>query len=245
MKVDDVHARVAGVPHMRPGQAAAITQLILERGCADVLELGFCHGVSTCYLAGAVEELGRGHVTTIDLESARDLAPPIGELLGRVGLARLVTVIHEPTSYVWRLMRFLDEDPAPRFDLCYIDGAHDWFTDGFAFLLVDRLLRPGGVVVFDDLDWTFAASPALGTSERVRRMPDDERTTAQVRKVYELLVKPHPGYDRFVEKDGWAYAYKSAAAPAGGAAVRTEVVVEPRYVGVGGAALRLWRKLVR
>ena len=48
-----------------------------------------------------------------------------------------------------------------KYDFCFIDGAHTWDTDGFAFCLVDRMLRPGGWIIFDDLNWTHAHSPTL------------------------------------------------------------------------------------
>jgi hypothetical protein len=51
----------------------------------------------------------------------------------------MVNYYFEPTSYTWRMMKMLEEDEGPRFDLCYLDGAHSWFVDGFAFFLIDRL----------------------------------------------------------------------------------------------------------
>jgi hypothetical protein len=108
-------------------------------------------------------------------------------------------------------MKMLQEDPRPRFDLCYLDGAHTWFVDGFAFFLVDRLLRRGGWIIFDDLSWTYSTSPTLKDTEAVRRMPPEERDTPQIELVYELLVKTHPGYGDFHAKHGWAYARKLTA----------------------------------
>src|SRR5262249_29856436 len=132
MKIDTIRRRVEGIPHMTLSQATEITQVILENKFHNILELGFCHVVSTCYMAGALDELGSGSITTIDLENARRTDPNIDQLLGVLGLTKFVTVFYEPTSYLWRLMKVLEEHPSPQFDLCYIDGAHNWFTDGFA-----------------------------------------------------------------------------------------------------------------
>lgn len=208
MKIEEIQREVEGVPHMRVAQARVITDVILANRFQNILELGFRHGVSTCYMAGAIDELGGGHITTIDLVGARKASPNIDQLLNQLGLDKYATVFYEPSSYIWRLMKMLEENSQPRFDFCYIDGAHTWLTDGFAFFLVDRLLKPGGLIIFDDLDWTYDSSPSLKNSEKVARLPQEERTTAQVRKVYELLVKPHPTYGEFLEKDGWAYARK-------------------------------------
>ena len=244
----DVRRALGAVPMMTLEQGEKLTALLREYGLRDVLELGFAHGVSTCYLAAAVQEHG-GHVTTVDLQDARRRKPNLDELLGRIGLASYVTAYYEPTSYTWRLMRMLEEDPAPRFDLCFIDGAHTWAVDGFAFFLVDRLLRPGGWLVFDDLDWKVEECPTTGPAARAAGMPEDERTTAQVDCVYELLVKPHPSYGEFRREDKWAFARKHPDAASVASAPRREVVVETRLPRlrdlVPAPARRVARRLLR
>lgn len=246
MDINKISEIVGAVPHMTFEQAQVMRDVILQNRSQNILELGFRHGVSTCYMAGALNELGSGKITTIDLLSAKDAQPNVEKLLADLGLSRFVTVFYEPTSYVWRLMKMLEEDPSPRFDFCYIDGAHDWATDGFAFFLVDKLLKPGGLVVFDDLEWTYGGSPALKNSEKVRQMPEDEKRTRQVRKVYELLVRTHPAYGEFAVRDAWAFARKTSALPTGTAGeVRKEIVYQPKYVGLGGAILTILRKFSR
>ena len=246
MRIDKIREKVDGIPHMNFSRAKTITNIIIENRFQNILELGFNQGVSTCYMAGALNELGNGNITTIDLMNVREAKPNIAQLIGSLGLTKLVTVFYEPTSYTWRLMRMLEVDPAPRFDFCYIDGAHNWFVDGFAFFLVDRLLNPGGLIVFDDLDWTYESSPGFRNTEKLRRMPQDEKSTPQIRKVYELLVKSHPAYDRFMEKDNWAYARKiSTKSKVLSGEIRKEVVYQKEYVGLGSAILKILRCITR
>lgn len=245
MELEAIRRRTEGIPHMSFADARELTSFIQDNQIRNILELGFCHGVSTCYFAGALDSLGQGHITTIDLESARDETPNIELLLSDLDLAKYVTVFYEPTSYVWRLMLLLEQHPTPQFDLCYIDGAHNWFTDGFAFFLMDRLLRPGGWVVFDDLDWTYDTSPTLRNTPFVKHMPPDERATPQVRKVYELLVKTHPDYDSFLVKNGRAFARRmpsSAGRTAG--PLRKEIVYLKEHVGFGAVLSQVAKKLM-
>jgi len=222
---------------MSVSQAELLTEIILENKYTSLLELGFKHGVSTCYLAAALDEQGSGQITTIDLDCAKDETPNIDSLLAATGLGSYVKPYYENTSYNWRLMRLLEENPAPQFDFCYIDGAHDWYVDGFAFMLVDLLLKPGGMVVFDDLDWTYRSSPSLSSTARVKAMADDEVDTPHVRQVYELLVKSNPSYSNFVEKDNWAYAQKlmTSGDAAASQEIRREVVYKEVEVGLGAA----------
>jgi predicted O-methyltransferase YrrM len=226
MKIAAIKQIVGDLPHMTLPQAETITQFIAEQRCEHILELGFNYGVSTCYMAAALAEQGRGRITTIDLVRARNNQPNVEQLLERVGERERVTVHYEPTSYNWRLMKFLEAEPQPRFDLCYLDGAHNWFVDGLAFLLVDRLLAPGGWIIFDDLDWTFATSPARKDSAAVQAMPEDERTTPQVRKIYELLVKPHPDYHNFRTQDNWAFVQKRPDSELRSVSGQREIIIE-------------------
>jgi predicted O-methyltransferase YrrM len=226
MKPEEVNKTIGDVPYMTLKQGKRINIFIRQNGIRNILELGFCHGVSTCYMAAALEEKGGGSITTIDLEWTRTAKPNIEQLLEKIGQRDKVTCYYEPTSYTWRLMKFLEKNPSPRFDFCYFDGAHNWLVDGFAFFLVDRLLRPNGWIIFDDLDWTYANSPTLKDQEMVKAMPIEERETPQVRKVYKLLVKTHPSYDDFRAEDGWGYAHKITGSVTEPAPVRQEVIVK-------------------
>lgn len=206
--VESVRLVVGDTPNMSPEQGRRIGRLIQQYDCRDVLELGFRQGVSTCYMARVMAERGTGHLVTIDRETARKWSPNIEDFLTASGCRDKVTIHYEPTSYTWRLMKLLEEDPRERFDLCYLDGAHTWEVDALAFFLVDRLLRPGGWIVFDDLDWTIGNSPTLRDRPATQALPADERETPQVRQIFELLVKPHSRYGEFRVEADWGFARK-------------------------------------
>lgn len=231
----NVEAIVGNTPHMVLSQADRLTAFMEEHKIKNILELGFAHGVSTAYMAAALNRSGGGSIVTIDREVARQREPNIETLLAKVGASDRVKIFYEPTSYVWRLMKFLDQEPRPEFDLCYLDGAHSWFVDGFAFFLVHLLLKPGGWIIFDDLNWSYEKSPSLKTTEFVQNMPEDERVTPQVRKVYELLVKPHPDFCNFMIDGSWAYAQKRSTLKANPTEreITVEQVIKREYYGLG------------
>jgi hypothetical protein len=102
MTNDEVRLIVENSPHMSRDQAERMTTFIADHGIRTLLELGFKHGVSTCFM----------------------------------------------------LLRWCSQ----------------WFVDGLAFFLVHRLLKPGGWIIFDDLDWTHARRTLTsGAATPVRR----------------------------------------------------------------------------
>ncbi len=200
-----IRETVADVQHMSPAQGETIFDFVLEHQPKDCLELGFGHGVSSCYIAGALRVLSQGKLTTVDIDAAKQREPRIEDLVRKLRLGRYVNPIFEPQSYTWFLMRAIER--RRQFDFCFIDGAHTWDTDGFAFFLVDRLLRPGGWIVFDDLDWSYSVSPSLKDADWVKAKPEIEQKTKGVRKVFDLLVRRHADYQTH-ELNGWGYAQK-------------------------------------
>jgi hypothetical protein len=148
------------------------------------------------------------------LEAARNKEPNIDKILANLELTDWVTVYYEPRSFTWRLMKFIEEGSYPRFDFCYLDGGHTWDVSGFGFFLVEKLLRPGGWLLFDDLNWSVAPRAevlrqnGMPLPPWMARMTDEEMKTLQVRKVWELLVKQHMNFDKFLEEGQWGFTRK-------------------------------------
>jgi predicted O-methyltransferase YrrM len=208
MDLSQVKDVVKDLPYMKLERAKLLEKIIQERGHKRLLELGFYHGVSSCYFAAALPDHPDARLVTIDREVARDKTPNVEHLLSELGLRHKVDVYYEPYSYTWRMMRMLEDGQAGTFDFCYLDGGHTWDISGFAFCLVDRLLAPGGTLVLDDLNWSIAGSSALKDRSSTAEIPLDVREAPQVRKVFELLVMTHPEYEDFFEQGGCGFARK-------------------------------------
>jgi predicted O-methyltransferase YrrM len=197
---------------MSPAQGRAIYDHVIATKPDQVLELGTAHGVSACYLAAALQENGRGHVTTLDrVGSGYD--PPPEQLLERCELSHLVTrVQREDSSYDWYLKERIDErsdtegNCEPLFDLCYLDGAHEFTIDGLAVVLVEKLLRDDGWLLIDDLTWTFASQ----SSQMMPNLSDAERREPHMQAIFDLIIKQNPNFTEFrVQPDlDWAWAHK-------------------------------------
>jgi predicted O-methyltransferase YrrM len=206
-----VRAQFDALAYMRHPQATLMRDLIIASDARDILEIGFYHGKSSAYFAAILEDLGRGHLVTIDRQSARNREPNIERVLSTLGLAHRVTPVFAERSYTWELGKMVRAMPRPQFDLCYFDGGHTWDGTGFGFVLVDMLLRPGGWIVFDDLKWTMEAAMRNGAKvpRHWRACSEDERAAPGVKLVFDLLV-PHLGYTdtRTINGGWWGIARK-------------------------------------
>lgn len=80
---------------------------------------------------------------------------------------------------------------------CGIDGGHTWDVTGFGVVLADMLMRPGGWIILDDLEWTISSS--AGFRDRETAHSQEERDANDVRMVWEIIV-PQLGHTRGFEE---------------------------------------------
>ncbi|MFC3053380.1 class I SAM-dependent methyltransferase [Kordiimonas pumila] len=206
MKIENVKEIIGDLPYMSLANAKKVEKIFHKYKCRSVLELGFYHGVSTNYMAAILEELGGDRkVTTIDLVSAKQHSPNIEELASKTGLSERIEIFYEERSYLWRLMKLIEE--GRKFDFCYLDAGHMWDDTALAFFLVDKLLNDGGLILFDDLNWTAAKGGYY------QNWPEIERNTPAVERVWSLLVMPHQNYKEVWIKNNWALARKKKKVP--------------------------------
>jgi predicted O-methyltransferase YrrM len=249
MRFEEVTRRLGDVPGMPPDQGRVVYDHLRETRPAEVLELGTAHGRSAAYMAAALEANGNGQLTTVD-HVAASYEPTPATTLERVGLAHRVSVVGiDASSYTWWLKERIEErsdahgNCEPIYDFCYLDGSHDWTVDGLAALLVEKLLRPGGWLLLDDLDWTFEGNETREHSEGIRyRLSRDERTQPHIRAVFDLLLRQHPSFTEFRDQDlDWGWAKKAPGQPR-----RYELVtVRPLHALATQAVLRAGRRVLR
>jgi predicted O-methyltransferase YrrM len=212
---DQIGLKYEKLPYMNHRQARTLRQLIRDESAEDILEIGFFHGKSSLYIAAVLEDQGKGHLTTLDLRAAERRQPNIHQVLEATGLSHRVTPVFCHRSYTWELQRMITSDPVPQFDLCYFDGGHTWDNTGFGVLLVDMLLRPGGLILLDDMDWSLSSSQwASANPNALAQYSEDERAARTVRLVWDTIL-PHLGYDRLREipEHKWGLARKPSKAP--------------------------------
>ncbi|GAA0272155.1 hypothetical protein GCM10009127_10590 [Alteraurantiacibacter aestuarii] len=240
MKFETVAELIKGIPFTSPERGRELYDFVLRHQPKNCLELGVAHGVSLCYMAAALDEIGAGHIDGVDLiDVPRDPSPE--DLLKKCGLEKYATIHREKSSYTWFLKKKIEASTAngvcrPGYDLCFIDGPKNWTIDGAAFFMADKLLNPGGTVLFDDYNYAYGAADMATDGINHRDLADDERLEPHVKSIFHLLVMQHPDYGKFeVVNEQWAWATKT------GGTERTLHVHE--RLGLQSKLLRALRKL--
>ena len=177
--------------------------------------------MASAYIAAALEENGSGTVVTVESSAVSFDDPTAEELLERLGFSDIATVDQRVEHLPWFLKKQVEAQSdgqgncEPLYDFCYLDGSKDWTTDGLAVFLVEKLLRPGGWLLMDDLDWTFSSyeGDVVGILNKAP-MSADERNEPHLRAVFDLIVKQHPSFTELRVQDGWwGWARKAPGEP--------------------------------
>jgi predicted O-methyltransferase YrrM len=151
-----LHARTG----VRPAGGILLRRLVTGIGARRILELGTNTGFSACYFVSAD--------TRPSLVTVEGSAAMCG--IARANLSRLpsdAVVLHRLFDDA------IDELSAAgdRFDAAYLDGQHEGQATLHYAARLAPLVRPGGVLIFDDLYWSgdmnrawreICASPAYG-----------------------------------------------------------------------------------
>jgi predicted O-methyltransferase YrrM len=166
-------AELGAVPIL-PGGGAVLRFLAAALNARAVVEIGTGAGVSGIYLMRGMA--ADGVLTSIDVEAehqrlAREAYVDAGVPAAR---ARLIT---------GRALDVLPRLTDGVYDLVFCDAAKGEYSDYLAEAL--RLLRPGGIVAFDNALWhgrvpdSSARDPeTVAVRELLRQVKDDERLTA-------------------------------------------------------------------
>lgn len=214
---------VAGVPapHIPASRGRVLYDHIRKHQPENVLELGTARGGSAVFMAAALEASGAGHLTSVDSTRWNWRNPTPQEVIDASGLAHWVTLDKRFSTYTWflktELERCLDARGAvrPTYDFIFLDGAKNWTTDGLAVVLMEKLLRPGGWLLLDDLGWTYDkdTEQARHYEVEVAKLSQQERVEPHLRAVFDLLIRPNDAFDEFlIDDEWWGWARKSPRA---------------------------------
>lgn len=164
-------ARREGVPIVDPEVGRFLEQVARAIRARRVLEVGTAIGYSTLFLARGLEPGGR--VVTIDVDPRRQAIAR--EHLAKDGLAdRAEFVLAPGLEAIPRL-----EGP---FDLLFLDAIKEEYQ-GYLDLALPKI-RPGGVVVCDNLLWSGQVAGEI--------VKEDERSSTLALRAFDPAFTRHP-----------------------------------------------------
>jgi predicted O-methyltransferase YrrM len=171
LMVDGIYARgsvadadgnaVDLAPHsIERAQGEALRDLAIAEGVERTIEVGLALGMSALFLCQAVLPRGGRHVA-VDPFQAESWNGAGLRTLREAGVEEFVEVIEEESQLA--LPRLVAE--GREFDLAFVDGDHRFEGVFLDLYFMTRLVRPGGLVVVDDV-WMPAVRTAVAYVEK-------------------------------------------------------------------------------
>lgn len=106
-------------------------------------------------------------------------------------------------SYNWALAKLAlanrERDDPQLYDFAYFDGCHMFHHDAPAAMLLKDLMKPGGVLLLDDYEWSIAVSPTMRPSVTptiAEHYTDDQISTPHVRLICSLFLDVDPSLEK-------------------------------------------------
>lgn len=127
-------------------EAQLLQRWLRDQSPRRLLEIGLAYGISTLSILAALEEPPRRY-DIIDAFQHRDWHGIGLRHLREAGMPRGL-VFHEELAELC-LPRLLGN--GARYEFAYVDGWHTFDQVAVEFYFINRMLEPGGVIVFDDV----------------------------------------------------------------------------------------------
>jgi predicted O-methyltransferase YrrM len=158
---DDDGNAVSLRPHsIERAQGEALRDLAIAEGAERTIEVGLALGISALFLCQALLPRGGRHMA-IDPFQTESWNGAGLRTLRDAGVEGLVEVIEEESQLA--LPRLVAE--SREFDLAFVDGDHRFEGVFLDLYFMSRLVRPGGLVVVDDM-WMPAVRTAVAYVEK-------------------------------------------------------------------------------
>ncbi|KAF8520231.1 O-methyltransferase family 3 protein [Hysterangium stoloniferum] len=186
-----LHALNADVPKASVSEAQGKFLQLVARSinAVRILEVGTLAGYSTIWLGRALPDNGR----LVSLELDENHAQTARESIRLAGLESKVAVVLGPAIHSLTAMQ-----PDPPFDFVFIDADKQSNLD--YFIEAKRLIRPGGVIIVDNVvrnglvsDPEVTNPPVEGVRRLLEYLKDDRTVDATT-----ISTVGEKGYDGFI-----------------------------------------------
>ncbi len=136
--------------HVAPEQGEFIQGLIREINAVTTLEVGVGYGISGLFICDALSDTPGTRHFLIDPKQHSEWWHGAGlKNIRDAGFGEMIDFRELPSHIALPQL----ELEGVQLDFAFIDGWHTFDNTLLDFFLVDRLLRPGGIVAIDDSEW--------------------------------------------------------------------------------------------
>jgi predicted O-methyltransferase YrrM len=132
-----------------PDEGALLARLIRELKPRVSLEVGLAYGTSALFICDALAEVGAQRHYIVDPNQSSEWRSIGIENLRRAGHGKLVELREQPSLEA--LPQLLAE--GVQLDFVFHDGWHVFDQTLCDFMFIDKMLRVGGLLAFDDTTW--------------------------------------------------------------------------------------------
>jgi len=156
----------------------------------EVVEVACCFGKATLYLAAAAKCQG-GSVSSVDIAEYLWEGRSATDLLRQADLLDICRITFGRDAR-WYLLDLFRQRRGQWIDLAYLDLSHTVEVDSFVALALWTHMQPGGILVFDDLDWVPAENGLVNKDL-------SEPTISHVQVIFDYISGLHD----VAERDAW------------------------------------------
>ncbi|MDQ3607232.1 MAG: O-methyltransferase [Gemmatimonadota bacterium] len=184
MQAMEAHARETNFPIVGPASGYLCYQIARMIGAQQIFELGSGYGYSTAWFAQAVQENGGGtvHHVVWDEELSR-------QARGHLSALGVDDIVRYQVSEAVQALR----DTSGPFDLIFNDIDKRGYPDSLP--LIAEKLRPGGVLIIDNMLWhgrifdeSDQSPDTQGVREFTRRIANDPGWIASLVPIRDGLI---------------------------------------------------------
>jgi predicted O-methyltransferase YrrM len=128
-----------------------LQKIISEIKPVVCLEVGLAFGVSSLFICGAIEKTNNSpHIVINPYQNRAEVWRGIGlHNLRKSGYGEIVEFIELPSHQALTQLYAQGR----KIDFAFIDGMHLFDYALVDFFLIDKIIKVGGILVFDDADW--------------------------------------------------------------------------------------------
>lgn len=126
--------------------AEALYNTVLRIQPRCCIEIGMAFGLSSLAILTALRQIGSGRLISVDPGQSTQWRGAGLEAVANAGLTKYHQLIEEPD---FKALPYLLER-GTTLDFAYIDGWHTFDYTLLDFFYIDKMLRPAGVVAFND-----------------------------------------------------------------------------------------------